>query len=386
MDSRGVIRMNILFITCVDMNGQAGDSTHVREFILNLSKVVDSLVVLSPTSGEDTRKIDNVKFKKARLIYIPFLMSHSFSIYAFIMGFYTVLTAKYDVIYERYSIFGTGCKLGKIFKIPCIVEVNGLMTDEQKMTGKLRRIITKFELKTFSQADTIVTVTAKIKEILKMDYGVPGNKIVVVENGANTDLFKPMQEEAMKEIKMNENCIYVGFSGSFKQWHGIEDLVRSAPLILKEVENTKFILVGNGHMKEQIVQMVSNLNLTDKFVFIDKVPYEEVPKYVNAFDVCVILKKKDIPGSPLKLWEYMACGKPVIATNTEDFKVLEGYNAGILVDPEKPEEVADAITTLLKNKDLREEMGNNGRRYVVENRSWGAVAGELEKVMKDAVK
>jgi glycosyltransferase involved in cell wall biosynthesis len=97
-------------------------------------------------------------------------------------------------------------------------------------------------------------------------------------------------------------------------------------------------------------------------------------------------KKKDIPGSPLKLWEYMACGKPVIATNTEDFKVLEGYNAGILVDPEKPEEVADAITTLLKNKDLREEMGNNGRRYVVENRSWGAVAGEVEKVMRVSVK
>jgi glycosyltransferase involved in cell wall biosynthesis len=148
----------------------------------------------------------------------------------------------------------------------------------------------------------------------------------------------------------------------------------------------KFLLVGDGPMKEQIVQRVNDLHLTDNFIFIERVPYEEVPKYVNAFDVCVILKKKDIPGSPLKLWEYMACGKPVIATNTEDFKALEKYNAGILVDPEKPEEVADAIISLLKNKELMEEMGKNGRKYVVENRSWEAVARRVEKVMKEAIK
>ena len=82
----------------------------------------------------------------------------------------------------------------------------------------------------------------------------------------------------------------------------------------------------------------------------------------------------------------MACGKPVIATNTQDFKALEEYNAGILVDPEKPDEVADAIITLLKYKELREEMGKNGREYVVENRSWEAVAREVVSVMKEAVK
>jgi len=379
--------MNILFITGVDVNGQAGDSTHVRELISNISKFVDSATVLSPTNGEDKFKIDNIKFKKARLIKIPFLMSPSFSIYAFVLGFYILLTSKYDVIYERGSIFGTGCKLGKIFKIPCITEVNGLTTDEQKMTGMLRRIIIKFESKTFSLTNKIVVVTSKLKETLQSDYGVPENKIVVVENGANTELFKPMNpEKIMKELNLEENYNYVGFSGSFKQWHGLDNLVRSAPLILKEVENTKFLLVGDGPMKEQIIQMVNDLNLTDKFIFINRVPYEEVPKYANAFDVCVILKKRDIPGSPLKLWEYMACGKPVIATNTQDFRVLEEYNAGIVVDSEKTEEVADAIITLLKNKELREEMGKNGRKYVVGNRSWESVAREVEKVMKEAVK
>jgi len=379
--------MKILFITSVNINGQEGDSIHVREVISNVSKYANSVTVLSSTSHTDKFKVDNIKFKKASLIKIPFLMSPSFSIYAFILGFYVLLTSKYDVIYERGSIFGTGCKLGKIFKIPCIVEVNGLMTDEQKMTGMLRRIITKSESNTFSLADKIIVVTSKLKETLQSDYSVPENKIVVIENGVNTDLFRPINKEDVKsDLDLDGNYHYVGFSGSFAPWHGLEDLVKSAPMILKEVENTKFLLVGDGVMKEQIIQMANDLNLTDKFIFVNRVPYEEVPKYVNVFDVCVILKKKAIIGSPLKLWEYMACGKPVIATNTQDFKVLEEYNAGILVDSEKTEEVADAIITLLKNKELREEMGKNGRKHVVENRSWESVAREVEKVMKEAVK
>lgn len=390
MDSRGVIRMNILFITCVDMNGQAGDSTHVREFILNLSKVVDSVVVLSPTSGEDTRKIDNVKFKKARLINIPFLMSPSFSIYAFIMGFYTVLTSKYDVIYERHSIFGTGCKLGKIFKIPCIVEVNGLMTDEQKMTGMLRRIITKFELKTFSQADTIVVVTAKIKETLKMDYGVPGNKIVVVENGANTDLFKPMDiSKARKELKFDKDSNYVCFVGLLASWQGVEYLIQSAPLILKDFPNTNFLIVGDGPMKRELMELAEKTGVSDEFRFTGIVPYEEVPKYINASDVCVApfvrARNERIGLSPLKIYEYLACGKPVVSSRIPNLEFIEKQNVGTLVEPENSEDLAEAIIKLLKDEKIREDMGKNGREYVVKNHSWESVARKVATVCEEAI-
>jgi glycosyltransferase involved in cell wall biosynthesis len=267
------------------------------------------------------------------------------------------------------------------------VEINGLGIDEMKLNNPSKLIIKIFKVNeklNYKHAKKIIAVTQGIKEGIVELYNISDEKIVVIENGVNTELFKPLNKGDVK-YGLDGNYNYVGFSGSFARWHGLEDLIRSAPLILKEVENTKFLLVGDGPMKEQIIQMVNDLNLKDSFIFIDRAPYEEVPKYVNAFDVCVILKKKDIPGSPLKLWEYMACGKPVIATNTEDFRVLEENNAGILVDPEKSEEVADAIITLLKNKELRDEMGKNGRKYVVENRSWESVARRVAELCEQTV-
>jgi len=225
-------------------------------------------------------------------------------------------------------------------------------------------------------------VTPGLKKKIEELYNIPDEKVVVIENGANTDLFKPMDGgKARRALGLDENFKYVGFSGSFNVWHGIDDLIKSAPLILKEVENTKFLLVGDGPMKKQVIRMVNDLNLTDNFIFIGRVPYEEAPKYVNASDICVILKKKDIPGSPLKLWEYMACGKPVVATNTQDFKTLKENKAGILVDPEKTEEVADAIITLLKNKELRETMGKNGRECIEREYNWKMIAKRLSNII-----
>ena len=378
-----------IFMACnILLEGVDAQTIHIIELLRNLAKRND-IICFAP-------KPKNIKYKFQEIIYIPvlhrpILLSVSYQIALFFYLIYYCTKIKPDVIYARYGgLPFSQLIIHKFFRIPYIVEINGLAMEEMKLsnTSKLNVCIAKLSEKlNYKHANKIVAVTQAIKRGIMQIYDIPDEKIVVIENGANTDLFKPMnREKVMKELNLDENYNYVGFSGSFARWHGLEDLVKSAPLILKEVENTKFLLVGDGHIKEQIIQMVNDLNLTDKFIFINRVPYEEVPKYVNAFDVCVILKKKNIPGCPLKLHEYMACRKPVIATNTQDFRVLEEYNAGIVVDSEKPEEVADAIITLLKNKELSDEMGRNGRTYVVENRSWEAVAREVEKVMKDVVK
>jgi len=376
-----------IFMTCnILLDGVDARTIHIMELLRNLAKRNDT-ICFAP-------KPKNIKYKFQEIIYIPILnkpilLSLSYQLALFFYLIYYCTKIKPDVIYTRHGgLPFSQLIIYKIFTIPYIVEINGLAMEEMKLsnTSKLNVCIAKISEKlNYKHAKKIVVVTQAIKEAIKKKYNIPDEKIVVIENGTNTNLFRPIdQKKGRKGLNLDNNYNHIGFSGSFAPWHGLEDLIRSAPLILKEVENTKFILVGDGPMKQQIIQMVNDLNLTNNFIFINRVPYEEVPKYVNIFDVGVILKKKDIPGSPLKLWEYMACGKPVIATNTQDFKALEEYNAGVLVDPEKTEEVADAIITLLKNKKLREEMGKNGRTYVVENRSWEAVAREVEKVMKEA--
>lgn len=386
-----VNEMKVDMLYDLQLEGHDAGTTHTMELFKNLKKVGNEVNLFVPAKPKDAAPYKRANISYLPILNIPLLRGVSYQLILFFYYLlYRIKRTKPHVIYARISLLTISpLILSKLLKIPYVVEINGLGIDEMKLinTSKLTiQILKMVEKLNYKNAKKIVSVTQTIKEALIKIYDIPNEKIVVIENGANTELFRPMnREKARKELKLDDNCKYIGFSGAFSQWHGIEDLVKSAPLILKEVENTKFLLVGNGPMKEQIVQMVNDLNLTNNFIFIDRVPYEEVQKYVNIFDVCVILKKKDISGSPLKLWEYMACGKPVVATNTQDFRALEEYNAGTLVDPEKNEEVAGAIITLLKNKDLRDEMGKNGRKYVIENRSWEAVAREVEKVMKKAI-
>ena len=377
--------MRIMMTCDVALEGTDGQTSHILELFNNLNKLTQ-VYLFSPKSNINIIKIKNSKY--ILKLAIPKLGVLVYEISLFLKLAYYCNRIGFDIIYTRISnLTIIPLIISKICGIPFVVEVNGFLIRERKESYPYKfdvnLVLTKLcEIINYKYANKIIVVTQNIKKEIRKTYNVTDEKIVVIENGANTDLFRPMSREGvMNELNLNGNYNYIGFSGSFADFHGLDDLLKSAPLVLKKKSNTKFIFVGDGLMKESIIQMVKDLNLMDNFVFINRVPYEEVPRYINAFDVCVILKKKDIPGSSLKLWEYMACGKPVVATNTQDYKVLEDCNAGILVDPEKPKEVADAIVTLLKNKELREEMGKNGRKTVVKNHSWECVARDVEKVI-----
>ena len=116
-------------------------------------------------------------------------------------------------------------------------------------------------------------------------------------------------------------------------------------------------------------------------------PYDELPRYVAGIDVCInpyILDDIASGCSPLKLYEYMACAKPVVASRVCGFEVLESVGAGLLVSPDDPEELAGAVVSLLKDEGLREEMGKNGREYVVKSHSWESVAKRVLEVCESA--
>lgn len=378
--------MNILFITTADLNGKLGDSTHVREIISNLSKLVDSILVLSPNSYCDNLKATNIKFKQIFFLKYNLLMSPTYNIYATFLSLFIFLNAKYDIVYERHHIMGGGCIPAKIFKIPYIVEVNGLLLDESNKRGIIRKIMEKFEIFTFSMANKIIVVTPKIKERLQKDYNIK-KEIIVIQNGANTDLFLPIdQKEAKRKLKLSNSANYICFVGHLVYWQGLEYLIKSAPNILKDFPNVYFLIVGDGLMKKEWMLLANNLGVSENFMFIGTVPYKEVPLYINASEICVVPKKALNSGySPLKLYEYMACGKPVVATRIDGFEILEDAKAGLLINPEDSNEFADAIIRLLQNEDLRKEMGENGRKCVVKNHSWRSVAQKVSNVCENVV-
>ena len=389
-----VNEMKIDMLYDFQLEGQDAGTTHTMELFENLKEIGNEVDLFVPKSKHAMLS------KRPDILYLPMLSRGGLIreiVYQLVLFFYYLLYrmkhTKPDIIYSRISSPPTISPLilSKLLKIPCVVEINGLGLNELKLSNASELTIQLYKVNerlNYKHAKKIVAVTQRIKEGIKELYNIPDEKIVVIENGANTDLLRPMEiTKARKELKFDQDANYVSFVGGLYLWQGVEYIIQSAPSILKENPNTKFLIVGEGQMKEKLINLAEKIGVSDKFIFTGAVPYEKVPKYINASDVCVVYKKPLRSGySPLKLYEYMACGKPVIASRVEGFAILEENNAGILVEPEKPEELAKAVLKLLKDEKLREEMGRNGRKYVVENHSWEAVATRVAEVCESAIR
>ena len=378
-------KLRIAVACDIHLDGKDTRANHILELFNNLNELCETyLLVPKPKQI----KVTSPNIRYVTWFDIPLLRLIIYQITLFYSIFILCKKSNINVIYARQETFNfSPLIISKLLKIPYFVEINGLLIEEKRLLGINKRLIALTRLSeniNYKHATRIISVTQEIKNGIMQRYNIPDEKIVAIENGANTDLFKPIEKNKLN-LNLDKNYNYVGYVGSFTRWHGLENVIKSAPLVLKVCKSTKYILVGDGPLKEELFSMVDALNLRNDFIFVGRILHDEVPQYINAFDVCMILKNKDISGSPLKLWEYMACGKPVVATNTKDFKALEKCSGGTLVDPGKHEEVANAIQTLLNDRELSKQMGINARKCVVENHSWKRVAMKVAEVCQEVI-
>jgi len=403
--------MNILVCKHLKAGSLGTESVHTYEVLSNLAKVGHNLVLLNADYPRSPTEIEaNVRSLSAHIrnslrwarILKPFgyeitiLWLFVREIYIFLSAFIIIVRRKkrISIIYRRHNLFNSEYLLAKLFRIPSVKEVNGIMTDETKIAKQgdriSLRIMDRIERFNMPKADKIIVVASRMKEVLQRDYGVAENKMVVITNGANTDLFKPMDVvKAREELGLNRSDNYICFVGNLQRWQGVEYLIKSIPLILKQCPRTKFLIVGDGPMNQELIELAEQIGVSNRVIFVGMVPYQKVPLYMNASDVCVapfIRERNERCGvSPLKLCEYMACGKPVVASRVGGLEILEENQRGVLVEPEKPSELATAIIKLLQNQELRKQMGANGRKYVVENQSWESVAKRVADVCEAAI-
>lgn len=387
---------NFFLVYYGSFNTRSGSNIHILELLGNLKKYTN-VTMFAPGQKSVNRTLPGVKY--VPVIDNKYLVQPS---YELMLPFYLLgsfLKNRPDILYLRQNSFPIfPIVLCRILGVPSVVEVNGLVLDELKVNNSK-----SFAYRVFSQlalysenlnyryCDRIVSVTDKLKEELVKMYSIPESKILVINNGANTDLFKPLnQYKAKSEIGLDQSMKYICFSGNLAAWQGVEFLISSAPMILEKCPEVRFLIVGDGVMKDKLLEMTSKLGLLDKFVFTGRVPYEMVPLYINAADVCVAPfikgRNEKIGLSALKTYEYLACGKPIIASSIPGVKDLIDFSGGgISVRPENPEELADAVIKLILNKDLRTLMGESGRKYVFENHSWNGVARRIFDMCNDII-
>lgn len=388
---------NIFLVYYGSFNTKSGSNIHILELLRNLRKYTDT-VLFAPGQKSVDRNLSGIK-------YVP-VVDNKYLVqptYEFMLSFYLLYSCirnKPDVLYLRQNSFPFfPIILCKVLKIPSIVEVNGLVLDELKVNPNSQsfayRVFSYLALRSekfnYNHCDRIVSVTDKLKDELVRLYSVPEDKIYVINNGANIDIFKPMDVDKTKaKLQLENSKKYICFVGHLAAWQGVEFLIHASPLILEKCPEARFLIVGDGVMKDKLLETTSKLGLSDKFTFTGRIPYEQVPLYINAADVCVapFIKERNskIGLSALKTYEYLACGKPIVASSIPGVKdLIESSGGGISVTPESPEDLAAAVVRLLSDEKTRAAMGRKGRRYVVDNHSWDGVARKILEICKDII-
>ncbi len=388
--------MRILYLAFdVDIDGKTGDSIHVREVMRNFVKFdVDATLIAKSSKNKLLfRKVKIIKVKSIGLLGLGDISRFLINI---LVGSLELMANDYDVIYDRYSLLNVGGILGKLFNIPVIYELNGIIHDENKILnrnyiGTLKKYLEYWETFAFKLPQKFVVVTQGIKDYLIETYDINEGDIVVVENGFSVDIFEN-KSDINKNIKLNYGYIYICFVGHLLRWQGIKYLIKAAPDVIKQFPNVRFLIVGDGPVKKELMELTEEFGVSNNFIFTGSVPHEQVPSYINASDLCVapfIIERNSKSGlSPMKLYEYLACGKAIVASNIPGVnELLRNSGGGSTVTPENPKELANTIAILLRNDDLRKTMGDRGRAYVIENHSWTSVTKKLlalcNKLSKD---
>ncbi len=323
--------------------------------------------------------------------------------YEFMLSFYLLYSCianRPEVLYLRQNSFPFfPIALCKLLGISSIVEVNGLVMDELKVSPDSKsfayRVFSFLALRSerfnYRYCDRIVSVTDKLKDELVRLYSVPAEKVLVINNGANTDIFKPIDQKlARVKLGLDGSKKYVCFVGHLAAWQGVEFLIHSAPFILEKCPEVRFLIVGDGVMRDKLLEITSKMRLSDKITFTGRVPYENVPVYINAADVCVapfIMERNSKIGlSALKTYGYLACGKPIVASSISGVKdLIDLSGGGISVPPEDPGELANAVVKLISDEKTRTTMGEQGRKYVVKNHSWDGVARKILDICHEII-
>jgi starch synthase len=383
--------MKILYITLENISLHKGSAVHIKEIISGLRTLGHQVGLVAYSRGK-FEKVDS--FYNIHKFLILKKQSYIVSSLLLFICLFKALP-KYDVIYARdYHATLISLIPRIIFHKKVVFEINGLANEEQRIKADsfLMRIFSLMirwsERMATKYSDKIVAVTPQIAFYLQEHFNCSPKKVEIISNGVNTNVFYPIGDRDMllrwrKRHGIGEEEIVLVFIGNLAPWQEVEDLIQVAPLILKKINNIKFLIVGDGILRKELEEKVKRLQLTQYFLFTGMVSHNEIPLYINFGDICIALKRRLKSGySPIKLYEYMACGKPIIASRVEGLKFIESEEIGRLVEPKDIANLKEALFDLIENNQKRINMGKKCREIVQKNFSWNLKVAKIENILK----
>ncbi|ACK68195.1 glycosyl transferase group 1 [Rippkaea orientalis PCC 8801] len=375
--------MRIAYI-CADRGipvfGQKGCSIHVQEVIRGFLKQKAEVHLFTPRIDDNSPE-DLAEVKLHALLPIPKVNQEirekmALSTNAQIESELEWLDP-FDFVYERYSLWSySAMEYAQRKGIPGILEVNAPLILEQRQHRGLVHLeeAETVAKRVFNAATVIIAVSENIKDYLTQ-YVKDTNKIKVIPNGVNPHRFIPKMDNNPSSSEFT-----IGFVGSLKPWHGLPILIEAFAQFHNNYPHSKLLIIGDGPERDRLLHEITHKNLQSVVELTGAVSPHLIPSLLTQIDVAVAPypPMENFYFSPLKVYEYMIAGLPVVASRIGQLsELIEDGSNGLLCPPGDVNALATALEQLWRSPELRYQLGTQARQTILANYTWDQVVQRI---------
>ena len=357
--------------------GEGAEGVHI-EGMINAFRALGHQVEVMSLIPTGKRKLAEGRRRLGRLVQkLPSALYEMAEIAYNLKGYHDAIRVirqyRPDFVYDRYNLYNLSVvAAARRAKVPVFLEVNTPYAYQRRAYEHLafKSVAAWMERRTWQMADWVLVVSSPLKQFVQR-AGVVPRKIKVLPNGVDVHLFDPSRTRPSSLFNDSvHNKIVIGFVGSLRRWHGLDLLISAAAPILRTDRQLHMIVTGDGPQRSILEEQAKRLDLSSSITFLGQLDHEEIPATIARFDIAVT-PNSVFYQSPMKLLEYMAMAKAVVAPNMENVRdLIEPGREGILFTPDDPVSLREALELLARDPALRARLGSAARERVEHQHSW----------------
>lgn len=361
-----------------------GQYVHIKALTDALAARGHEIVFAGPDDGAAGKALDagaggGLKTLLPKAIYECAEYGYSFPAYARLKS--RARTAPPDILYERYNLFyHAGVWASRRLNLPLILEINAPLAEERARHGglALKKLARRSEASIWRAAHMTLPVTNALAEHVRA-AGVPEDRITVIQNGVGDDFLGARDPRPVRERYGLRGKVVLGFTGFMRDWHRLDRAVRF--IAESRRDDLHLLLVGDGPVRTVLEEMARDLGIAQKMTVTGVVQRDAIAEYIAAFDIALQPASTDY-ASPLKLFEYMALGKAIVAPDQSNIReVVSDRDSALLFAPADDRAFASALASLIDDVEMRARLGDNAReRLVGDDCTWAGNAARVEKI------
>ncbi|MBT8131203.1 MAG: glycosyltransferase family 4 protein [Gammaproteobacteria bacterium] len=368
-----------------------GQAVHIDELIAAFGRRGHEVRIVGPTAGEgmgfgdENRLIAFLKRKLPGMIYE--LVELAYSCLTALRLRRQLKQFRPDFFYERYNLFSpAGAWLRRRYRVPFLLEVNAPLAEERAKYGdlKLRRLANWSQRFAWRNADRVLPVTRVLAGHVTR-AGVEDARITVIQNGIDRQRFHDQIDSTARRRELGlQQKLVLGFTGFIREWHGLDEIIRTLAEMGRD--DAHLLLVGDGPGRVALTELARQLGVSERVHFAGLVGRDEVAEYIACFDIA--LQPSVTPyASPLKLFEYMAMEKAIIAPGTPNIcEVLQDGVSACLFDPADAGSMRGAINKLCNDPSLRARLAAGAKAEITRQRlTWDENAERIEQIASQLI-